>query len=158
MFLKGVYVSKLKTYTSFFHIIKLSGHRMGIKFDRDPLALEQNNYVNKIKNAYHAYDADTWPKNPLWNGITYYGAGSSNFGSNFAKNDVIFGVDNSSSPHADNRKHKFLVVGEGSTYGINGKFVPLRKSLALLLVKQTHKFTCVCIIMVIIVICLLRKK
>ena len=28
---------------------------MGIKFDEDPLALEQNNYTTKIVNVYIAY-------------------------------------------------------------------------------------------------------
>ena len=35
---------------------------------------------------------------------------------------AIFGVDNSSSYHADNRKNIFLILGEGSTYDINGRF------------------------------------
>ena len=40
---KGVYTSKLKPlYTAFFHSIKLSGYRMGIKFDKGSLAVEQN--------------------------------------------------------------------------------------------------------------------
>ena len=40
---KGVYTSKLKPlYTDFFHSIKLSGYRVGIKFDRDSLAVDQN--------------------------------------------------------------------------------------------------------------------
>ena len=35
--------SKLKPlYTPFLHSIKLSGYRMGIKFDKDLLAIEQN--------------------------------------------------------------------------------------------------------------------
>ena len=40
---------------------------MGIKFDRDPLAVEQNNYATKIVNAYIAYDLDNWPRNPTNN-------------------------------------------------------------------------------------------
>ena len=41
---KGEYHSKLKPlYTAFLHIIKLSGYKMGTKFDKDPLALEQDN-------------------------------------------------------------------------------------------------------------------
>ena len=32
--------------------IKLSEYRMGIKFDKDPLSLEQNNYLTKIVNVY----------------------------------------------------------------------------------------------------------
>ena len=38
----GVYNSKLKPlYTAFLHSIKLSGYKMGIKFDKDPL-VDQN--------------------------------------------------------------------------------------------------------------------
>ena len=45
---KGEYNSKLKPlYTAFLHSIKLSGYKMGIKFDKDPLAVEQNDYLNK---------------------------------------------------------------------------------------------------------------
>ena len=41
--------SKLKSlYTAFLHSIKLPGYRMGIKFDRDPFAVGQNNYLTKI--------------------------------------------------------------------------------------------------------------
>ena len=39
-------------YTTFLHSIKHSGNRMGIKFDKDTLAVEQNNYVSKIVNVY----------------------------------------------------------------------------------------------------------
>ena len=39
-------------YTAFLHSIKRSGNRMGIKFDKDTLAVEQNNYVSKIVNVY----------------------------------------------------------------------------------------------------------
>ena len=45
---KGVYSSKLKSlYTNFIHSIKRSGYRMKIKFDKDPLAVELNNYTTK---------------------------------------------------------------------------------------------------------------
>ena len=41
----GVYNSNLKPlYTAFLHSIKLFGYKMGIEFDKDPLAVEQNNY------------------------------------------------------------------------------------------------------------------
>ena len=54
--IKGVYTSKLKPlYTAFLHGIKLSGYRMGIKFEKDPLAVEQNNYATKIVSAYIVY-------------------------------------------------------------------------------------------------------
>ena len=35
---------------------------MGIKFDKDPLAVDQNNYVSKIVNFYIIYDLDTGQK------------------------------------------------------------------------------------------------
>ena len=62
---KGVFDSKLKRlYTAFLHSIKLSEHRIGIKFDKDPLAVKQNNYSTKIVNVYIVYDLHAWPRNP----------------------------------------------------------------------------------------------
>ena len=43
--------------------------------------------------------------------------------SNIARNVKIFGVDNSSSSHADNTKNNFLVSGECPIFEINGRFV-----------------------------------
>ena len=37
---------------------------MGINFDKDPLAVEQNNYASKIINVYIVCDLDVWPRNP----------------------------------------------------------------------------------------------
>ena len=45
------------------HSINLSGHRMRIKIDRDPMALEQNNSLSKIANVYIVYDLDAWARN-----------------------------------------------------------------------------------------------
>ena len=46
---KGVYNSKLKPlYAAFLHSIKLFEYRIGIKFDKNPLGVEQNNYLSKI--------------------------------------------------------------------------------------------------------------
>ena len=36
---------------------------MGVKFDKDPLAVEQNNYLSNIVSVYIEYDLDPWPKN-----------------------------------------------------------------------------------------------
>ena len=55
-------------------------------------------------------------------GIVFDGTGSWNFGNDFARNVVIFIVDNSSSSHADNSKNTLLVLGERPTSGINGSF------------------------------------
>ena len=44
--------SKLKPlYTAFLNSIKHSKYRIGIKFDKDHLAVEQNNYLSKILNV-----------------------------------------------------------------------------------------------------------
>ena len=40
---------------------------MGIKFDKEPLAIEPNNYLTKIVNVYIVHDLDTWPRNPTNN-------------------------------------------------------------------------------------------
>ena len=55
-------------------------------------------------------------------GITFDSAASWSFDNGFARNVIIFGVDNSSSSHSDNRKNNFLVLGEGPTYGIDRNF------------------------------------
>ena len=52
-------------------------------------------------------------------GIAFDSAGSWSFGNGFARNVVIFGVDNSSSSHV-NSCNNFLMLDEGPTYGING--------------------------------------
>ena len=44
--------------------IKLSEYRIGIIFEKDPLAAEQNNYLTKVVNAYVVYHLDAWPRNP----------------------------------------------------------------------------------------------
>ena len=49
------------------HSITLSEYRMGMKFDKDPLAVEQNNYLSKILNVYTVYDLDAWPRYPTNN-------------------------------------------------------------------------------------------
>ena len=60
-----VYTSELKPlYTAFLHSVKLSGYRTGIKFDKNSLALEENNYPTKIVNAHIVCDLDAWLRNP----------------------------------------------------------------------------------------------
>lgn len=44
--------------------------------------------------------------------LQFDGAISWSFGNNVAGNIVLFGVDNSSSIHSDNRKNSFLRLGE----------------------------------------------
>ena len=119
---------------------------MGIKFDKEPLAVEQNHFLSKIVSVYILYDLDTWPRNLTKNfkfknclsgaasvaknsdkgkcgnsgyGITFDSAGFWRSKNDTVRNVIIFGVDNSSSSHVDNRKNNFLVLGKGPTFGIN---------------------------------------
>ena len=130
---------------------------MGIKFNKDPLAVEQNNYLTKILNFNIVYDLAAWSKNPTNNfkfknclfgatnivknsdkekyvysgyGITFDSGGSWSFDNGTARNVIIFGVDSSSSSHVDNRKNNFLILGLGPTYGINGKFGSAEKTFS----------------------------
>ena len=98
---------------------------MGIKFDKDPLAVEQNNYLMyKIVNVYIVYDLNAWPRYPTNNfefknclfgatnivensdkeeyvysgyGIILDSASFWSFDNDTARNVIIVGVDNSSS-------------------------------------------------------------
>ena len=91
-------------------------------------------------------------------GIIIDSAGSWNFGNDFARNVIIFGVDNSSSSHSDNCKNMFLILGEGPTFWINGSFGSPKKRLKLILLKQPQNFVWIYVVMLIIVICLLMEK
>ena len=64
-------------------------------------------------------------------GIAFDGAGLLNFVNDFAKNIVIFGVDYSSSSHANSRKNSFVVLREGPTDGINGSFSAPEKKFSI---------------------------
>ena len=138
---------------------------MGIKFDKDPLAVK--NYLSKVVNVYIVSDLDGWPRNPPNNfkfknclfgsitviknsdkekyvysgyGITFDSAGSWSFNNDTARNIIFFGVDNSSSVHIDNCKNNFLVLGEGPTYGINGSFGSPEKKFSINFSKENIKF------------------
>ena len=128
---KGVYNLKLKLlYTAFLHSIKLSEYKMEIKFDKDPFAVKQNNYLTKTVNVYIVYDLDAWSGNPAdnfkFNNCLFwttnivknsdegnylhsgYGAtDSKSFDNDFARNVIIFGVYITSSSHSDNHKNNF---------------------------------------------------
>ena len=54
-------------------------------------------------------------------------------------NIVIFGVDNSSLFHADNRKNNVLVLGEGPTFGINRTFGSPEKTFSINFSKENAK-------------------
>ena len=71
--------------------------------------------------------------------VAFDGAGSWNFGNDFARNVVIFGVDNSWSFDTDNREKNFLVLGEGPTYGITGIFCSPEKKLSINFTQRNTK-------------------
>ena len=54
----------LDLFHHFLHSIKLSRYRIGTRFDKDPLAVKQNNYLSKIINVHIIYDLDAWSGNP----------------------------------------------------------------------------------------------
>ena len=130
--------------------------RMGVNFDKVPLAAEENNYTTKIVNVYIVYDLVAWPRNPTNNfkfknylfgatsviknsdkekyvhsdyGIRFGSTGSWSLNNDTARNVIIFGVDNSSLSHSYNRKNNFLVLGECPTFGINGSFSSTEKKV-----------------------------
>ena len=56
------------------------------------------------------------------------------------KNYTIFGVNNSSSSHTGNLKSDFLILGEGPTFGINGRFGASEKKIDISFSKAKTKF------------------
>ena len=73
-------------------------------------------------------------------GIAFDGKGEWSFGNDTARNVIIFGVDNSSSFHTDNRKTDFLILGEGPTFGINESFGASEKKIYINFSKAKKKF------------------
>ena len=106
---------------------------MGIKLNKDPLAVLQNNYASKFVNVYIVYDFDACAKILLRNFaiknclfgatrivknsdnknvysgyvIAFDGKGEWSFDNDTTRNVLMFGLDNSSSSYADNLKNKF---------------------------------------------------
>ena len=137
-------------------------YKIIIKFDKDPLGVEQNNYASKIVNVYIAYDLDTWLRDPTSNfkfkdcffGATsvaknidkekfMYSGDSWSFDiakNDIAKNVIIFGVENISSSRADKCKNNFLVQVKIQLSELMKDLVHQREGLVLILIKKTQKF------------------
>ena len=73
-------------------------------------------------------------------GIKFDGAGLQGFDNDTAIDVIIFGNDDSLLHHSDNRKNKFLVLGEGSTFRINGSFGSPEKKFSINFSKASTKF------------------
>ena len=123
--------------------------------------------MNKIVNVYIVYDLDALQRNPTNNfkfknylfgainivkrnsdkekyvysgyGITFDSADSWSFGNYIAINFIKYGADNSSLSLSDNHKNKFLILGEGPTYGINGSFRSPEEKFSISCTKSKYK-------------------
>ena len=73
-------------------------------------------------------------------GIAFDKEGRWIFGNCYAENVIIFGVNNSSSSHANNRKNNLLVLDEADTLVLMKTLVHQRKRLILTLLKQRQSF------------------
>ena len=62
------------------------------------------------------------------------------FDNDTARNGIIFGVDNNSSFHIDNRKINFLVLDEVPTFRINESFGLPEKNFSIKFSKANTKF------------------
>ena len=108
MEIKGVFNSKIEQlFTVFFSSVKISGCRLRIKFDEDPLVVEENNYLTKTVKVSIVYDLDAWPKGPT---------------SNFKFNKGLFGATNIVK---NSDKEKYVYSG----YGIVQVFRVLKMTL-----------------------------
>ena len=57
---KEIFTSTLRpSYTAFLHNIKPFGYKLEIKFDKDPVDVEQNNYLTKTVIAYTVYELNS---------------------------------------------------------------------------------------------------
>ena len=64
----------------------------------------------------------------------------SDYGKGAFRDLVIFGVHNSLSSHTDNLKNNFLILGEGSNFGINESFGSPEKMFSINFKKAKTKY------------------
>ena len=73
-------------------------------------------------------------------GIASDGKGEWSFGNDYARIVITFGVDNSSSSHADNLKNNFLILGEADIFGINESITVSEKKFSVNFRKANSKY------------------
>ena len=76
----------------------VSGSRLGIKFDKNSLAIEKYNYLTKIVDVYIIYDLVAWQRNPT---------------NNFKFKNCLFGATNIVK---NSDKEKYVYNGYGITF------------------------------------------
>ena len=73
-------------------------------------------------------------------GIGFNRKGEFSFDYGFGRNCVIFGVDMSFSVHVDNKKKDILILGKGSTQGLDGTTLTAEKLYAINFTENNKKF------------------
>ena len=73
-------------------------------------------------------------------GIGFDRRGQFSFGDGFGQNVIIFGVDMSSSTHANNKTKNILVLGKGFIQGIDNKTIYAEKMYSINFTKNNTKF------------------
>ena len=108
---------------------------MGIKFDKDPLAVEQINYLTKIIIVYIVYYLAVWTRNPTNNfKFKNYLFDATNIVKNSGQKSIyILDTDSAGSFPSDNCKNNFLILG------INGIFESPEKKFSINLTKANTK-------------------
>ena len=76
-----------------------------------------------VKNS----DMDKWLYSGY--GIALDGKDEWSLEDDYGSNVVTFGTDTSSWFHIDDHKNRFLLLGQGDTFGINGSFGPPQKKV-----------------------------
>ena len=104
----GVFNSQLikPLHTAFLNSINLSEYRIRIKFDKDPLAVEQNNYLTKNLNFYIVCDLDAW---------------SRNLTNNFRFKNCLFGATNIVN-NSDKERYVYVHSGYRITFDSAGSW------------------------------------
>ena len=82
---------------------------------------------DKIRHVYSGY------------GTTFDGVGSWSFDNDFARNVIIFDVDNTSTCLTGNCKNNYLVLSEGPTDDINGNVSTAEKKVSITFSKTKTK-------------------
>ena len=138
----GISPEKIKPFDTNLEMIMpdLDNGRVTLKFSNSVLVQKNVSalHSNFILNLYIVCEVSTWPRCPTNNvrltnclfgtdkskfpdngrGMPFDGEGFQSFDHESARNVVIFGVDNISPSHTDNRNNN-LVIGERLTQGIN---------------------------------------
>ena len=90
------------------------------------VSLTKNNDINEYKNSGY--------------GIGFDKKEDFSFGNGFGRNCIIFGVDMTSSVHVDNKKNDILVLGEGTTQGLDGTTLTAEKKYSINFTENNKTF------------------